>query len=130
MTEVTIVVRESGKLKPDFSLRFSLPEVPREGDYISIFRPDAKVHTEDVIVRKVWWHLHHEETRGAASEDDVIVGGVRDILVECDPAIGPYARDNWRQWAEAAASRGGKVEHFDVVRFSISERQLKGMGDG
>ncbi len=32
MFEVTIVVREPGRLKPDYSLPFSLPAVPREGD--------------------------------------------------------------------------------------------------
>jgi hypothetical protein len=40
MVKVHIVIRQIGRLKPDYSLDFELPEVPRIGDYISIHRPD------------------------------------------------------------------------------------------
>ncbi len=40
MVKINLVVRELGKLKPDYSLDFELPEVPAIGSYISIQRPD------------------------------------------------------------------------------------------
>ena len=55
MVKINLVVRELGKLKPDYSLDFELPEVPAVGSYVSIQRPDKpKPYGEDVIVRKVW----------------------------------------------------------------------------
>lgn len=131
MVQVTIVVRELGRLKPDYSLQFALPAVPHEGDYISIFRPDAEPHTEDVVVRKVWWHLRHGETRVATPEDDPVNGRVQDIMVECDQAIGPYATDRWRDHLEAAAAAGVHVERFEVERFSVRQDALpKGQASG
>jgi|GEM_PF-4143095 len=40
MPRVVIVVREVGKLNPEYSLEFELPEIPTIGSYISINRPD------------------------------------------------------------------------------------------
>lgn len=125
MVEVTVVIRERGRVKPEYSLKFSLPEIPRVGDYISIFRPDSKVHTEDVVVRHIWWHLHHGETRPVVSTDDEKVGRVVDVMVECDQAIGPYSRDHWRDGLGAAEAAGLKVEHFNVDRFIVREDELK-----
>jgi hypothetical protein len=42
MTRVIIIVREAGKLKPDYSLDFDLPEVPQVGAYVSMHRPEAR----------------------------------------------------------------------------------------
>jgi len=42
MTRAFVVGREVGKLKPDYSLEFEFPEVPKVGDYISIHRPDLQ----------------------------------------------------------------------------------------
>jgi len=39
---VRLSVCEPGEQKPDFSLAFDLPEVPRPGDYISLYREDKK----------------------------------------------------------------------------------------
>jgi len=115
MFEVIIIVRELGRLKPDYSLNFSLPALPREGDYISITRPDTpKPWSEDLIVRKVWWNLHHPETAGVA--EDVKVGKLTEIFIECDAAEGPYASDHWRKMLGGAASRGVDVPTFEVER--------------
>jgi hypothetical protein len=124
VVEVTIVVRELGRSKPDYSLKFSLPALPRPGDYISVFRPDKPRHSEDVVVRKVWWHLHHGETRGVVSNNDEIVGRVKDIVIECEQAIGPYAGDRWRDVLERADERGILVERFDVERLTLREDEI------
>jgi hypothetical protein len=42
MVKITLMVRELGGLKPDFSLEFELPEAPAVGSYISIQRPEHK----------------------------------------------------------------------------------------
>ena len=122
---VQVVVRELDRKKPDFSLPFDVESVPRIGEYISIWRPDSETHTEDVVVRRVWWHLTSPERQDSNSAGEPRPGKVREVLVECDVAVGPYARDQWRVWAKAAASRGSPVEEFDVERFSVSEEFLK-----
>lgn len=121
MFEVTVVVREAGKLKPDYSLPFSLPALPREGEYISVTRPDTPdPWSEDLIVRKVWWRLFHPET-GGFSQSDAQIGKVIEIFVECDPAIGPYSSDQWRN-----SLSGYKAETFEVERFSLRQSDIGG----
>lgn len=119
-----VVIREIGRTKPDYSLEFEAPVLPSIGSYLSIHRPDVEHgHTEDLIVRHIWWRLHHPETGGFASVSKV--GSLVDIQVECDPAIGPHSRDQWRASLEAARERGVKVEEFNISRFALSEAEMK-----
>lgn len=123
MTRVIIVVREVGKLNPDYSLDFDLPEVPRPGSYISINRPDnPEPYSEDMIVEKVWWRLHHPETRASFSGDEPVkVGKVTEIFVECIQATGPYSSDRWRDMLDARRSHGAKIPEFDVARVQVRQ---------
>jgi hypothetical protein len=115
MFEVTIVVREPGTVETGFSLDFELPEIPRIGEYISIRRLDTREpFGEDVIVRHVWWRLKHPETHGFASSDKPTIGTLVEILVECDPALGPHSSESWRRSLETAPP--GVVEEFKVSR--------------
>ena len=106
MTRATIVIREIGRLKPDYSLEFDLPEVSAIGNYISIQRPDKqKPHGKDVIVRKIWWRLKHPETNPFGGET-AKVGQLSEIMIECDPALGPYSSDKWRVLTEVTNREG------------------------
>jgi hypothetical protein len=118
-----VVVREVGRTKPEYSLEFEAPEVPAVGSYLSIARPDTEYHTEDLIVRHVWWRLHHPET-GPSESTPPKVGSVVDIQVECDQALGPHSRDQWRSTLEAARERGVEIEEFNLSRFSVSQAQM------
>jgi hypothetical protein len=119
-----IVVREIDRTNPDYSLEFEAPALPSIGSYLSIHRPDAvHGHTEDLVVRHIWWRLHHPETGGSAS-DPAKVGSLVDIQVECDQAIGPHSRDQWRASLEAARERGVAVEEFNISRFGLSEAKM------
>jgi hypothetical protein len=114
VVEVFVIVRGVGRLKPDYSLKFELPEVPAIGSYISINRPDVMVPLgEDLIVKQVWWRLFHPVT-GAHADDkeEDRAGSLIEIMVECDIAIGPYASESWRKSYEG---RPGVVE-FEVER--------------
>ena len=124
MVQVRIYVREIDSLKPDSSFEFSLPDVPRVGDYISIERPDAAPWTEDVVVRKIWWRLRHGETRSATPQDDPINGRVLEIEIDCEPAIGPTCTDRWLNDLEAAERRGVAVERFQVARLNVRQSDL------
>jgi hypothetical protein len=125
MPQVQIVVREIGSTKFDYSLPFDVPGVPRVGDYISIHREDTPTpHGEDLIVRRIWWRLETSEVRTAPPAEIVQTGDVREIIVECDQAIGPYSTDRWRDALEAAKKRGVAVEEFDISRFSIRQSDL------
>ncbi len=126
MVEILVVIREPGALKPDYSLKFSVPALPRPGDYISIHRPNKPdLFGEDCIVRRVWWRLEHPETAPVATGAEKI-GGVIEIFVECDPAIGPYASDSWRISLEERRQEGLDIENFEVERFAVRERDIEG----
>jgi hypothetical protein len=121
MVHVLIVVREVGRLNPDYSLDFDLPEVPAVGSYISIHRPDKpEPYGEDMIVEKVWWRLSHPETAGFGS-DTPKVGKVKEIMVECVQAIGPYSSDKWRDMLEAHRARGAEIPEFEIARVQIRQ---------
>jgi hypothetical protein len=113
LVEVVIVVREVGRANPEYSLKFDLPEIPAVGSYISINRPDHRDPLgEDLVVRKVWWRLFHPITAGYARDGEAErAGEVKEIFVECDKALGPYASDDWRTSVE-----GREVERFEVER--------------
>jgi hypothetical protein len=124
MVRATIVVREVGRLKPDYSLVFELPELPKVGDYISIHRPDKpEPYGEDAIVRQIWWRLEHPETAGVATGAPK-TGTLKEVFVECEPAIGPYSSDSWRAMLEGALKRA-EVREFDVERLAVREKDLK-----
>jgi len=125
MPQVNIVVREIGSKKLDYSLLFSLPNVPCVGDYISIHREDTPTpHGEDLVVRRIWWRLETSEIRAAPPTETVQPGDVQEIVVECDPAIGPNSTDRWRDALEAAKKRGVAVEEFDIARYSVRQSDL------
>lgn len=129
MVRVIVVVREIGKSTPDFSLQFDLPEVPRIGSYISISGTDTPAPwSEDMVVRAVWWRLHHPVMAPKVTPEKIqpgsgstLAGSPTEILVECEPAIGPNASDRWRDMLEAAERRGIKVERFDVERYQLAQ---------
>jgi hypothetical protein len=125
MVQVNIVVLEIGKLKPDFSLDFELPEVPAVGSYISILRPDTpEPYGEDLVVRKIWWRLKHPETRGAESPLAQI-GSFHEIFVECNQAAGPYSSASWLLLLDSAKKRGVEIEEFHVSRLSAPESEIR-----
>ena len=125
MVTIEIKVRDPESGIPDWSLQFELPEIPRVGDYISIQRPEHRSEWgEDLIVRHVWWRLRHSETRTQYSPDEAKLGGVREVIVECDPAIGPWSSDRWRDSLKSARERGATVEDFDVKRLSVREDRI------
>lgn len=121
--KIVVVIREAESLKPDYALEFDLSAIPRKGDYISIHRPNVPTpYGEDAIVRQVWWRLKHPETRAEVDADEeVLVGTVDEIIVECEPAIGPWSSDKWRVSLEHH-SREGKVKEFEIERLSSAGR--------
>lgn len=130
MMRFTVVVREIGSFSPDYSLEFEAGALPRAGDYLSVRRPDVEgpCFGEDLIVRRVWWRLDHPETAPIA--DDVKVGRLNEIFVECDPALGPWSTDRWRQRLEAAKARGIDVHDFELERFTIRQADLARLRSG
>ncbi len=125
MVQINIVVREIGKLKPDFSLDFELPEVPAVGSYISILRPDTpEPYGEDLVVRKVWWRIKHPEIKGLDDLAPAKIGSFHEIFVECNQAAGPYSSENWLSLLDSAKKRGVEIEEFQVSRLSVPESEF------
>ena len=120
MIKVIIVIREIGRTKPDFSLEFNLPTLPRKGDYISIQRLDKpRPYGEDMIVREIWWRLDHAET-GNFVTGAIKVGTVNEIIIECEPATSPYSSNDWKKYVESNRS-ATSIPTFDVARFNVRE---------
>jgi hypothetical protein len=67
---------------------------------------------------------------GGVAVDKPKVGRAKEVIVECDMAIGPSSRDHWRRLAEGVKSRGVEVVTFEVQRFTVSEAELKKMIGG
>jgi hypothetical protein len=123
MTRVVVYVREVGGLEPEFSLVFELPEVPKVGSYISVHRPDIEPHSEDMIVEKVWWRLHYPSDGGIESEPRKI-GTVKEIIVECVQATGPWSSDRWRDTLDQHRKLGAEIPKFEIARFSVRQDAL------
>lgn len=120
MPKITLVVRDVGKLSPDYSMEFEVPEIPRTGDYISVRRPDIEPWTEDFIVRQVWWQLKDTGEKPYRDENDK-PGTVTEIFVEVDQAIGPYAADRWRDRLEQDRLNGREIVEFEVARMQVRQ---------
>jgi hypothetical protein len=113
MVQIVVVVREPKSLAMESSLTFEVSEVPRVGDYVSIRRKvdQREPHGQDVIVRHVWWRLTHPEAEGYQSSEEPSVGELAEISVECDPAIGPYSSEQWREtWIDTDGVSTSRVE--------------------
>jgi hypothetical protein len=122
MTQVTVVIREVGRLNPDYSLEFELPEVPKVGSYISIHRPDnPEPYSEDRIVEKVWWRLEHPETRAVTVDEPLKIGSLKEIFVECVQATSPHSTDRWRDTLDRQRKHGADVPEFEVARVSVRQ---------
>jgi hypothetical protein len=123
MLEVIIAVREPGRLKPDTSARFELPEIPAIGSYITVNRPgESAPWGEEMIVKKIWWILHSPS--GSTVEDSPEhIGTAKQIIVLCEAAIGPFSTKSWRR---AHEGRPG-VQAFEVSRFSWEPEQDPGI---
>jgi len=127
MIRIELCVREPGKKEIDFSLPFNVPELPKLGDYISVHRANQGTpHTEDVVVRHVWWMLETPETRTTAEAGTERVGQLNKIFVECEMALGPYANDRWHETMLRYRTSGQPIEEFDVARVSVREKDLRG----
>ena len=120
MIKFTVVVRNVSSVYPDHFMDFEAPELPREGEYISIHRPDIPPPcTQDMVVKKVWWQLDHP-TKGE-EEDTQEVGTLKGIFVECAPAIGPYSSKEWLGMVDRARRLSVKVPEFEVRRSDKQE---------
>lgn len=130
MIRAIVVVREVGNTQPDYSLEFDLPALPRQGEYLSVQRPDTpEPYGEDLVVRQVWWRLNHPMTSAGETEERA-VGNVTEIYVECEPAVGPWSSDAWKRGLSASVE-SGHTEKFKVSRSVIvSEANLREMNRG
>lgn len=116
MFEVTLVIVPPGGGEAEYSLRMRVPALPREGDYLSVFRDregpveGADIGTEDFIVRRVWWAFRYPDD-GLLYHDsgDAPVGEVSGtVSIECEMAKGPYSGE---RHVEAC---GPKAERFEA----------------
>jgi hypothetical protein len=123
MTMISLFVREVGDLKPYCALEFDLPEVPKPGTYISIYRGGpAGNQSEDMVVEKVCWQLKHP-SMGAFGSKQQKIGSLIEVVVECSLAIGPHSSERWRDKMMAHRDKGVAVAEFSIASFGASERR-------
>lgn len=104
---VTLLVCEKPNTKPEYSIDFEMPALPREGDYISVVRidpatgkprfskllsdrnkPDASEHMEyeAFVVKRVRWDLKFPCNGTGYGKAGDKPGTVSDVAVEVVPA--------------------------------------------
>lgn len=88
----------------DYSLPIEMPELPRQGDYISVMRPDQS-GTENFIVKRTWWHLEFDEKKS--------IGTTKEIWVECEFALSPFSSESHEKACEGYQVRTGTLLEFD-----------------
>lgn len=93
MIRVTLGIVPAGGGETEYNLPMELPAVPQEGDYISVTRKGEDITgTEDFIVKRTWWGLEFDDSKS--------VGGVREIYVECYPAVAGWSTEDHKRLAE------------------------------
>ncbi|HEY2178308.1 MAG TPA: hypothetical protein VGH15_06975 [Caulobacteraceae bacterium] len=118
MVEVIIAVREPGRMKPDWLAPFDLPEIPAVGSYITINHPGERAPWgEEMVVKRIWWQLFSPltgEQNGEPTTTAEARGSVRQIIVLCEAAVGPYSTKGWRRAHEGKTG----IHAFEVSRFA------------
>ena len=92
----------------DYTLPMEMPEIPRAGDYISVFRPEEQ-GTSDFIVKRTWWNVEFNE--GAES------GSTKSIWVECEFAKGHASSESHKGCCESYHVKTGTLLEFDESMF-------------
>jgi hypothetical protein len=95
MIKFSLIVRTRLGAAPHYVLDFEAPQLPREGDYLSVRRPVTGAASEDMIVRKVWWRFAHPMQ--AVFDTDYHVGALTEAIVECEAATSLYSSEAWRE---------------------------------
>lgn len=62
-----------------YTLQFELQAIPRPGDHIFISKPH-QAGTEEFVVRRISWYLHHPEEPNAAEH----IGESRGLTIDCE----------------------------------------------
>ena len=103
--KANLVFVPPGGGEANYSLDFDLPALPRVGDYLSITRP-GETGTYDFKVRQIWWHLDYPDNKPyrIVDEDPVVYGSVKELVVECEFAIGPSSCEEHKR--ECKGMRG------------------------
>jgi hypothetical protein len=89
----------------DYSLTMELPEIPKKGDYVSIFR-DKNFGTEDFIVKRTWWQLSYKNSEN--------IGTLKDIWVECEFAENVFSSDSHKNTCSTYKEKTGVLNKFDT----------------
>jgi hypothetical protein len=116
MFKVTLVVCDKPKSSPDYSMPFTVPSVPREGDYVTVKRIDPKTgepltapsredkndpnapkhwEVETFVVKRVRWSFKFPSS--GTGYGDETPGTIEDILVEVVPADSYWAHPNFKR---------------------------------
>ena len=100
MFEVTLVIVPPGGGEADYSLRMTVPALPREGDYVTVMRnregpvAGGDIGTEDFIVRRVWWAFDYPDDGALFHEaGEGPVGDLSGVSIECEAAKGHYSSE-------------------------------------
>ncbi len=89
----------------DYTLLMEMPEIPKAGDYISVFRPEEQ-GTSDFIVKRAWWNMEFNE--GAES------GSTKSIWVECEFALKRgVSSESHKRCCESYHVKTGTLLEFD-----------------
>lgn len=94
--------------KIEDSLTVEMPEIPRQGDYISVTR-SGQTGTENFIVKRTWWNVVVDGSKPAAS--------AKEIQVECEFAASSASSESHNITCRDYQARTGRLLVFDASMF-------------
>jgi hypothetical protein len=123
MTIVTVAVHEPGSTKIESQLDFELDAIPQVGSYISVYGTETPWSSRDLIVRNV---LHALRAPLEADQPNAVGHKAANVVLECDPAIGPCLVGSERERLESAERSGvAKIERLKISRRPIGNRDAR-----
>lgn len=90
--------------KTEYSMSIEMPDIPRQGDYISVTRP-GQTGAENFIVMRTWWDLEFDESGQK--------GTTREIWVECQFAVSSNSSDSHKRTCSDYQAKSGRFLRFD-----------------
>ena len=89
----------------DYSLTIEMPEIPQQGDYITVTRPGQN-GSENFIVKWTWWTLEFVDSKN--------IGTTKELWVECEFAVSPFSSDDHKRACEGYKESTGVLLEFDT----------------
>lgn len=89
---------------PNHTLVFDLPNIPQNGDLVTISRPGQEGCT-DFVVRRTQWDLDFPDDKTSHRAGEIVIGSTAAVTVECTYTVGPYSSEEHKRAVPGTLTR-------------------------